>query len=235
MTENEHRWESMNGTRIEGVADVDLPREKLERVGADALKNEELLAILLRTGYEGRNVLSVAKRVLDRYPCDQLVRMSLEELLAIKGIGRAKASVLVAAFELARRAFDRDVGIAPTISAPRDILPIIADIKDHRKEHFVALFLNGRNQVIRREDVSIGSMSQTLVHPREVFAPAVGSAASAVVLAHNHPSGEVNPSQHDLELTRRMVQAGEIMGIEVLDHVIIASRAFLSFKEMGMM
>jgi DNA repair protein RadC len=224
-----------NGSRIDGVADVDLPREKLDRVGADALKSEELLAILLRTGYEGRNVLSVARRVLDQHPCDQLVRMTLGELVKIKGIGQAKASVLVAAFELARRAFDHDVGIAPTISAPRDILPLIADIKDHRKEHFLALFLNGRNQVIRREDVSIGSQSQTLVHPREVFAPAVGSSAAGVVLAHNHPSGEVNPSQNDVELTRRMVQAGEIMGIEVLDHVIISSTAFLSFKEMGML
>ena len=224
-----------NGSRIEGVADIDLPREKLERNGVDALRDEELLAILLRTGYEGRNVLSVSKRVLERFPCEKLVRMRLDELVGIKGIGRAKASVLVAAFELARRALDRDIGIAPTISAPRDILPIIADIKDHRKEHFVALFLNGRNQVIRREDVSVGSQSQTLVHPREVFLPAVGSAAAAVVLAHNHPSGEVHPSQNDLELTKRMVQAGEIMGIEVLDHVIISSNAFLSFKEMGLL
>lgn len=222
-------------TKIEGVADVDLPREKLERSGADALRDEELLAILLRTGYEGRNVLTVARRVLERHATDALVRMTLPELVRIKGIGRAKASILVAAFELARRALDRDTGIAPTINAPRDVLPIIADIKDHRKEHFLALFLNGRNQVIAREDVSVGSMSQTLVHPREVFGPAVGSSAAAVILAHNHPSGEVNPSQNDLELTKRMVRAGEIMGIEVLDHVIIASDAFLSFKEMGML
>lgn len=224
-----------SGSRIDGVADVDLPREKLERVGAAALKSEELLAILLRTGYEGRNVLALARRVLERHSCDQLVRMSLADLVEIKGIGRAKASILVAAFELARRAFDTDVGIAPTINSPRDVLPIIADIKDHRKEHFLALFLNGRNQVIRREDVSVGSLSQTLVHPREVFGPAIGSSAASVVLAHNHPSGEVHPSQNDLELTRRMVQAGEIMGIEVLDHVIISSKAFLSFKEMGML
>ena len=221
--------------RIDGVADMDLPREKLNRVGAEALRSEELLAILLRTGYEGSHVLKVAKQVIDQYSCDRLIRMSLDDLQAIKGIGRAKASVLVAAFELARRALDTDVGIAPTINSPRDVLPIVADIKDHKKEHFVALFLNGRNQVIRREDVSVGSLSQTLVHPREVFAPAVGSSAASVVLAHNHPSGEVSPSQNDLDLTRRMVQAGEIMGIEILDHVIISSRAFLSFKEMGML
>ncbi len=223
------------GSRIDGVADVDLPREKLERAGADALKDEELLAILLRTGYEGRNVLAVAKRVLAQFSCDRLVCMELADLLKIKGIGRAKGSILVAAFELARRAFNTDVGIAPTINSPRDVLPIVADIRDHRKEHFVALFLNGRNQVIHREDVSVGSLSQTLVHPREVFGPAVGSSAASVVLAHNHPSGDVNPSQNDLELTRRMVQAGEIMGIEVVDHVILSSRAFLSFKEMGIL
>ena len=148
--------ESTVSSRILGVADVDLPREKLYRLGAEALKSEELLAILLGTGYEGSSVLKVAKRVMAQYPCDRLVRMTLQELGAMKGIGKAKASLLVAAFELARRAFDTDIGIAPTINSPRDLLPIVADIKDHKKEHFVALFLNGRNQVIRREDVSVG-------------------------------------------------------------------------------
>lgn len=216
---------------IAGVAEVDMPREKLERLGAEALRDEELLAVLLRTGYEGKNVLEISRGVLRLYPPEKLVDLKLDVLRRIKGVGQAKAAGLVAGFELARRGLNRDLGIAPSISRPADAAGLLADIKDHRKEHFVALFLNARNQVICREDVSVGSLNASLVHPREVFAPAVGSSAASVILAHNHPSGDVTPSREDIELTRRMVQAGEIMGIEVLDHLIVASGRFLSMKE----
>ena len=216
---------------IAGVADVDMPREKLERLGPEALRDEELLAILLRTGYEGRNVLEVSREICRHYSVDALVDMDLETLTTIKGIGRAKASGLIAGFELAKRGLNQGMGIAPSITSPADVVGHLTDIKDRRKEHFVALFLNARNQVICREDVSIGSLNASLVHPREVFAPAVGSSAASVILAHNHPSGDVTPSREDIELTRRMVQAGEIMGIEVLDHLIVGSERFLSMKE----
>ena len=225
----------MNGIvssgRIAGVADVDMPREKLERLGAEALRDEELLAILLRTGYEGRNVLEISRGIIRRFSVETLVEMELEALTKIKGVGRAKAAGLIAGFELARRGFNRGMGIAPSIACPADAVGLLTDIKDRRKEHFVALFLNARNQVICREDVSVGSLNASLVHPREVFAPAVGSAAASVILAHNHPSGDVTPSREDIELTRRMVQAGEIMGIEVLDHIIVTSNQFLSLKD----
>ncbi len=216
---------------IAGVADVDMPREKLERLGPEALRDEELLAILLRTGYEGRNVLEISRGIVKRYPVNKLVDMDLKELTTIKGIGRAKAAGLVAGFELAKRGLNQGIGIEPSITSPVDVLGFLTDIKDRRKEYFVALFLNARNQVICREDVSIGSLNASLVHPREVFAPAVGSSAASVILAHNHPSGDVTPSREDIELTRRMVQAGEIMGIEVLDHLIVGSERFLSMKE----
>lgn len=225
----------MNGviTRrgIAGIAEVDLPREKLERLGVEALRDEELLAVLLRTGYEGRNVLEVSQRILEKYPIANLMALDCVALTGIKGIGRAKAAGLVAGFELAKRGLNQGMGIAPSITCPADGAAILADIKDRRKEHFVALFLNARNQVICREDVSVGSLNASLVHPREVFAPAVGSAAASVILGHNHPSGDVTPSREDIELTRRMVQAGDIMGIEVLDHLIVASERFLSMKE----
>ena len=221
--------------KIPGVADVDLPREKLERQGPEALQAEELLAVLLRTGYEGTNVLEVSRRILEHHPPEQLVGMALPDLRKIKGIGRAKAAGLVAAFELSRRALNQGMGVAPTISRPSDVVSIIADIKSRRKEHFLAVFLNARNQVICREDVSVGSLNASLVHPREVFSPAVGSSAASVILAHNHPSGDVTPSREDLELTRRMVQAGEIMGIEVMDHVIIGEERMFSMKEANMM
>jgi len=217
--------------RIPGVADVDLPWEKLKYQGPEGLRCEELLAILLKTGYGGKNVLQRAIEVLDKHPPDKLAGMNRADMARIKGIGSSKAEVLVAGFELARRALNTGPGITPSISRPQDILPIIADIKDAKKEHFVAVFLNARNQVICRETVSVGSLNASLVHPREVFAPAVGSCAACVILAHNHPSGDVAPSREDIELTRRIMQAGEIMGIEVLDHVIISSERFLSMKE----
>ena len=216
---------------IAGVADVDMPREKLERLGPEALHNEELLAILLRTGYEGRNVLEVSREIFRHFSVDELVDMDLKKLTTIKGIGRAKAAGLVAGFELAKRGLNQGMGIEPSITSPADVLGLLTDIKDRRKEYFVALFLNARNQVICRENVSVGSLNASLVHPREVFAPAVGSSAASVILAHNHPSGDVTPSREDIELTRRMVQAGEIMGIEVLDHLIVGSERFLSMKE----
>lgn len=213
------------------MADVDMPREKLERLGPEALRDEELLAILLRTGYEGRNVLEISRGIIKRFPVNELVDMDLKNLTTIKGIGRAKAAGLVAGFELAKRGLNQGIGIEPSITSPVDVLGFLTDIKDRRKEYFVALFLNARNQVICREDVSVGSLNASLVHPREVFAPAVGSSAASVILAHNHPSGDVTPSREDIELTRRMVQAGEIMGIEILDHLIVGSERFLSMKE----
>ena len=182
---------------IAGVADVDMPREKLERLGPEALHNEELLAILLRTGYEGRNVLEVSREIFRRFSVDELVDMDLKQLTTIKGIGRAKAAGLVAGFELAKRGLNQGMGIEPSITSPADVLGLLTDIKDRRKEYFVALFLNARNQVICRENVSVGSLNASLVHPREVFAPAVGSSAASVILAHNHPSGDVTPSREE--------------------------------------
>ena len=214
---------------------MDLPREKLERLGPEALRDEELLAVLLRTGYEGKNVLRVADGILRRYPPEVLLDMGLEGLTRLKGIGRAKAAGLVAAFELARRALDRGIGIAPALSQPVDVVGIVSDLRALRKEHFVSVFLNARNQMISRETVSVGTLNASLVHPREVFAPAVGSSAASVILVHNHPSGDVTPSREDVDLTKRMVQAGDIMGIEVLDHVIVAEERFLSMKEAGLL
>ena len=222
------------GDACQELAKVDLPREKLSVRGPEGLKDEELLAILLGTGYEGRNVLRMARTILKKSPIDQLLSRPLRSLTEIKGIGKAKASVLVAGFELAKRALNRGIGVLPTISKPADVFPLVADLRERRKEHFVVLLLNARNQVLKREDVSVGSLNASLVHPREVFAPAVENAAAAMVLVHNHPSGDVTPSREDLDLTDRMVKAGKIMGIEVLDHLIVGKQNFLSLKERGL-
>jgi DNA repair protein RadC len=153
----------------------------------------------------------------------------------IKGVGKVKAAQLVAAFELARRGLGKGLGTRPVVASPVDALPLLEEIRDQRREHFLCLYLNARNQVIFKEVVSIGSLSASIVHPREVFQAAITHSAASVVLAHNHPSGDVSPSRDDIELTRRLVRAGEIMGIDVLDHIIMAAEDFLSMKERGLM
>ena len=199
-------------------------------------RNEGLLAQAFSQEVAGEAFVAdvLAKAGLARHPKEKLLDLTFAELTAIKGIGHAKAAVLMAGFELAKRALNRGIGILPTIAKPSDALPLVADLREKRKEHFVALLLNARNQVLRREDVSVGSLNASLVHPREVFGPAVGTSAAAVILVHNHPSGDVAPSREDLDLTDRMVKAGQIMGVEVLDHLIVAKQEFLSFRERGL-
>jgi DNA repair protein RadC len=221
----------MSKMKISGVADVDLPWVKLKDRGPEALSDTELLAVVLRTGYGDENVIEVCTRILTKHTVQSLVGMSRNDLMKIKGISVSKAEISIATFELVKRGLNQGMGIAPSISCPADCAAMLADIKDLSKEHFIAIFLNARNQVICREEVSVGSLNASLVHPREVFAPAIGSTAASVVLGHNHPSQDVTPSREDIELTRRMVQAGDIMGIEVIDHLIVGGERFLSMKE----
>lgn len=221
----------MRKKSIPGVADVDLPSVKLLERGVEALRDEELLAVVLKTGYGQMNVLETSESILKRHQLSNIVSMDIHQLCKVKGMSKSKAEILVSAIEIAKRGLNQGMGILPSITCPEDGAQIVSDIKDKVKEHFICLFLNARNQVLCREQVSVGSLNASLVHPREVFAPAIGSAAASVILAHNHPSGDVTPSREDIELTRRMVQAGDIMGIEVLDHLIIGKSRFLSMKE----
>ena len=204
------------------------PHDRLERLGPMAVRDAELLGVVI--GKPDR-----AEVILSDYPKESLVDMTLEQLARIEGVSKAKARTLIAAFELARRGLHRGLGVQPVISAPSDSLHYLTDIRDQQREHFLCLYLNARNQVIRTEVVSIGSLSSAIVHPREVFALAVALHAASVILAHNHPSGDVSPSQDDINLTRRLVQAGEILGIDILDHLIIGGEDFLSMKERGLM
>lgn len=219
----------------ERCREEDMPRERLLNCGAEALRDEELLAVLLGTGYRGRHVLEVARGILEQFANEELVELDLAQWRRVKGVGKVKAAQLVAAFELARRGLGKGLGTRPVIASPADALPLLEEIRDQRREHFLCLYLNARNQVIFREVVSIGSLSASIVHPREVFQAAIAHSAASVVLSHNHPSGDVSPSRDDIELTRRLVRAGEIMGIDVLDHIIMAAQDFLSMKERGLM
>lgn len=213
----------------------DLPRERLNRFGPEGLRDHELLAVVLGTGYRGRSVLEVARTICDRHGVEELVAMEAGQLCRLKGIGRVKAGGLVAGFELARRGLHKGLGVQPIVSCPADTLPLLTELKDQRREHFLCLYLNARNQVVHKELISIGSLSASIVHPREVFQVAVTRAAASIILAHNHPSGDVTPSKEDVELTRRMVEAGGIMGIDILDHIILSESDFLSLKERGLM
>lgn len=173
--------------------------------------------------------------------CEKIAGYEAADLVDPKkmapALGSKKAQRLEAALELSRRALNRGVGIAPVISCPVEAAAQLADLRALDREHFVCLYLNARNQVIHRETVSIGSLSASIVHPREVFRPVFegGRGVAALVLAHNHPSGDPSPSKDDLELTRRLTKAGQILGIEVLDHLIITQGEYLSLKEKELM
>jgi len=212
-----------------------LPRERLAQLGHEALRDEELLAILLGTGYRGHTVHEVARSILSERSREELAAMDLASLARLRGVGPAKACLLVAAFELGRRALRRDLGTRPVLSAPADALPLLADIRAEQREHFLCLYLNARNQLIHKEVISIGSLSASIVHPREVFRPALAHTAASIILAHNHPSGDVTPSRDDIELSQRLRRAGELMGVDVLDHIIISAMDYLSLKERGVL
>lgn len=215
--------------KIKDLPKVDRPREKLEKYGPERLSDSELLAILLRTGSEGVNVVELANKILRKFSGTGLAKASFKELKDTFGLGSAKASEVVACFELGRRLLQNKK--AALLLSPQDIWEQLKDIRDNKKEHFVIFFLDARNQEIKREIVSVGSLNANLVHPREVFEPAVRHLAAQVIIAHNHPAGDPAPSQEDSEITKQLVDAGKLLGIEVKDHVIVSKTNFFSFKE----
>ena len=215
------------------IPTIDRPREKLIHYGPEKLSNSELLAILLRSGKKGENVVELANKILKNFSAESIPNLTFAELKKYPGLGPAKACEIVACFELGKRLLKNKK--AELYLRPEDIFAEMKDIRTHKKEHFVVFYLDSRNQEIKREIISIGSLNASLVHPREVFEPAVKHTAAHLIIAHNHPSGDPNPSTEDLHLTRRLTEAGKIMGIEILDHVIVARDRYLSFKEKGLL
>lgn len=223
-------------TAIKDMPKDQRPRERLLREGPAALTDAELLAIMLRTGTPEASALELAAHTINFFGgLTQLVRAGVEELSSIKGIGPAKAAQVKAAMELGRRAALSRAGERPRVSSPEDAaLLVMEEMRHLDREHFCALFLNTKNQVIAREKISVGTLNSSTVHPRELFKGAVLKSAAALILVHNHPSGDPTPSREDLEVTRRLREAGEIMGIEVLDHIIIGDNKFTSLKAKGL-
>jgi DNA repair protein RadC len=217
------------GKKITDLPKVERPREKLIKYGPGKLSSSELLAILLRSGQKGLNVLELARRVLIKFGKNNLPNTTYDKLKHTFGLGSAKACGIVACFELGKR-FLKDKKTQFYLTA-KDIWEELKDLRNHKKEHFVVFYLDTRNQEIKREIISVGSLNANLVHPREVFEPAVRNLAAQIILAHNHPSGDPEPSEDDLEITKRLVESGKILGIDVVDHIIVTKNGFMSFKE----
>ena len=215
--------------RLQELPLVDRPREKLQQKGAQALSDIELLAVLLGSGNRQYDVMALAAKLLQILDCNG-VSPSVDDLIGVHGIGRAKASTIVAGLEFARRRI-RPHGFK--IAFPPDVYPLIRHIADRTQEHFLCVSLNGANEVITVRTVSVGLVNRALVHPREVFADPITDRATAVIVAHNHPSGNLLPSQDDLAVTRQLKAAGDTLGIRVLDHIIFNLDSYYSMLEKG--
>ena len=212
------------------------PRERLKQFGPEALSAQELLALVIGRGVSKKSVMTIAQELLINFGNIKAIsEATIEELSQIKGIGFAKAAQIKACFELGKR-MDLEPELKDfDIKDPRSVVKAIsASIKDKAKEHFKLILLNARNKILGISTISIGSLNASIVHPREVFKDAIMHNAYSVVLAHNHPSGDTEPSEDDLTITKRFLEAGKILGIEVLDHIIISKNGFFSFKEKGL-
>lgn len=216
---------------------LDRPRERLFRLGVELLTDRELLALVLRTGSQEASALKLSDSLLS--VCGgfkALASVSHSELISFPGIGPAKSASLVASVEMGRRLVARPLKRGDRINSARDVFDHFRQsIGFRRQEYFMVLLLDGRNRVLSESRVSQGTLTASLVHPREVFRRAVRSSAASIVLAHNHPSGDAAPSAEDLRVTQRLVEAGEIVGIRIVDHVVVAEHDFYSFQEHGQM
>ncbi len=213
------------------------PRERLQKFGVEALSAQEILALLLGRGIAGESVTVTAQRLLSQFGnLRGIASASVEELSQVKGIGLAKAAQIKAAFELANRLDGYpELGKKPAVKTPDEVVGLVRGrLRGKKKEHFLALLLDTRGQLIKTSEISVGSLDSSIVHPREVFKEAMSASAASVIFVHNHPSGDPEPSEDDIKLTERLAQAGEIVGIDVLDHIIVCDKSFLSLKRKGL-
>ncbi len=220
---------------IRDVPQSERPRERMLHDGPKHLSNQELLAIILRTGTKNESVLNLANRVLQYFDGLHLLKeATIEELQQVKGIGLTKALEIQAALELGRRICNLQKEERYVIRSPEDVSRYVMDeMRFLTQEHFVCLFLNTKNHVIDKKTIFIGSLNASIVHPREVFKEALRRSAASVICVHNHPSGDPTPSKEDLQVTKRLYDCGELIGIELLDHLIIGDNTFKSLKEEG--
>ena len=216
---------------IKDMPEHERPREKLRERGAAALSDEELVAAILGAGTAGVDVRTIARQVASLIR-EHRAGLTLAHLLSVPGVGLAKAAQILSAFELARRHLIRET-VRITVAA--DVLPLLTDIASKQQEYFVCISLNGANEVIEKRIVTIGLLDHSPIHPREVYADVIADRAAAVIFAHNHPSGDVQPSDADLRTHEQLTEAGKLLGLRVVDHIIVARKGYFSFQEAGLM
>lgn len=223
-----------NSYTIKDLPLSERPREKLKECGVESLSNAELIAIIIRTGYKNYSALDLANKVLaiDPSGIKNLASISLEELKRIKGIGSCKAAQIIAAVELGKRISTFRESPKTRITSPNIVVNMfMEEMRYFKREHFRILNLDTKNQIISIEEISIGNLNTSIVHPREVFNRAIRRSANTIMLLHNHPSGDPTPSQQDINVTMRLIEAGRIIGIDVLDHIILGDNSYISMKQ----
>lgn len=207
------------------------PREKLLAKGAENLSDSELLAILLGTGTKQRNALSLAQFLFKSISLRELANVSPDQLEKIGGVGKGKAARIIAAIELGKRLFASSSLVKVIVQTTADALLQVKDIAAKKQEHLVVLYLNARHELLQKETVGMGSLNAMVIEPKEIFSPAVLMPCATIIIAHNHPSGDPNPSEEDIRFTKRIQAAGELMGIPLLDHLIVSHSDYFSFRE----
>lgn len=217
--------------KIKDLPDSSKPRERFLKHGAEALSDAELFAIILRTGSPSENVVEMSNRLIVEYSLEKLFDCSLKELQQIKGIGPSKAMQILAMSELGKR-YSQSKNPIIKIKSAEDVFHHFHEkLKDEKQEHFYTLILNNANNIVKEEFISKGVLDAAILHPREVFRPAIKHSASRIILVHNHPSGNAEPSNEDLEVTKKLIEAGKLIDIKVLDHVIIGNGSWWSWRE----
>jgi len=215
-------------SKLKNIPAYDRPREKLLKRGASCLSDQELLSILVGNGVKGKDVFKVAGEIAVKISGDFNAVKRIDELQSIQGVGPVKAAQIAAAFELVQRYLVRD---KRTITSPHDLMPFVEELCSKKQEYFVTVTIDGASCLIKKRVVFIGTLNQSLIHPREVFVDAIADRAKGVFLVHNHPSGNCKPSVEDISVTQRLVEVGDIIGIEVMDHIILGKTEYFSFIE----
>ncbi len=214
--------------KIKNLPRLTRPREKLIHYGPQKLSTSELLAIIIGSGNKKENALQLAKRILKSNIFSK--KLNIAHLNNIQGIGKAKACQIIASLEFAKRLINKK-NESKEITHPKDIFNLLYDIKNNKKEYFIAFYLDSRNLLIKKEIISIGTLNASLVHPREIFEPAIRYLSAQIIIAHNHPSGNSNPSKEDILITKKLVSIGNMLDIKVIDHIIVTNDEFYSFRE----
>ncbi len=218
--------------KMKDVPEPDRPREKIAKKGVSALSDSELIEVILGRGTKDNDVRQISREIIalvghpPRNP-------GFDELSAIKGIGPSKASQILASYELGRRMFKTDA--ITRVTKPEDILPLIAEYRQKRQEHFLCLTLNGAGEVLGNRVITVGLLNHSLVHPREVFAEAISDRAASIICVHNHPSGSLEPSSQDIAITNQLREAGSLIGIQLIDHIIVTKNGHTSMREKGLL